>query len=335
MNEWRIDKPLVKGEPVTWETAVAEAGKLANYSGEEIAVAISSRLTNEAMFLANRFAREVLGAAVVGVVDGGRGAATAKLADLGHADVVLLIGDVMKKLPVTGNRFCRVQENGGKLLYLGPESYTAVQADTAVITDEYTEIPGEFAEMLAASENSVVVYLASDARAAAVAKTVPAKTAVLYETNNGRAAGLLGLEPFALGEKTKALCVITETPEMENDLYADLMPALANLELIVAVGSNATYLSDAATVVLPTAALNEYPGTVTSWEGRVQKVRAASAAPKEAKCPCEVLGLLSAGRYSWEDKAAIFADLAAAVPAYAGIVYDEIERPDGVFIREA
>ncbi|HJJ97397.1 MAG TPA: molybdopterin-dependent oxidoreductase [Methanocorpusculum sp.] len=179
------------------------------------------------------------------------------------------------------------------------------------------------------------MYLAGDAAAAAIAAALPAKTAVLYETNNGRGAAALGLDRFVLGEKTKALFIITETPEREEDLYADLMPNLEKLEMIVAVGSNATYLSDAATIVLPAAAVNEYPGTVTSWEGRVQKVRAAAAAPEGVKCPCEIISLLSGGKYAWEDKAAVFADLAAAVPAYAGIVYEEIEKPEGVFITEA
>lgn len=335
LSEWRIEKPAVKGEPVTWDEAVAEAKKLTAYSGDEIAVAISSRLTNEAMFLAACYAREVLGAANIGVVGGGCGASTTTITDLAKADTILMIGDVMKRLPVTGNKLYRVQANGGRLLYLGPESYTAVQADTAVITDEYTKIPDEFSRELAAAANPVVMYLAGDTAAAAIAAALPAKTAVLYETNNGRGAAALGLDRFALGEKTKALLIITETPEREEDIYADLMPNLEKLEMIVAVGSNATYLSDAATVVLPAAAVNEYPGTVTSWEGRVQKVRAAAAAPEEAKCPCEIISLLSGGKYAWEDKAAVFADLAAAVPAYAGIVYEEIEKPEGVFLREA
>ncbi|MCZ9312527.1 MAG: molybdopterin-dependent oxidoreductase [Methanocorpusculum sp.] len=334
LSEWRLEMPLVKGEPVTWDAAIAEAKKLAAYPGDEIAVAISSRLTNEAMFLAVGYARDVLGAANIGVVAGGCGASAVKIADLAKADVVLMIGDVMKSLPVTGNKLYRVQANGGRLLYLGPESYTAIQADAAVIADEYTEIPAEFSEAVAAAANPVVLYLAGDAAAAALAAALPAKTAVLYETNNGRGAAALGLGRFAFGEKTKALFIITETPEREEDIYADLMPYLEKLEMVVAIGSNATYLSDSATVVLPSAALNEYPGTVTSWEGRVQKVRAASAAPEGVKCPCEIIRLLSDGTYSWEDKAAIFADLAAAVPVYAGIVYEEIDRPDGAFIGE-
>ena len=84
--------------------------------------------------------------------------------------------------------------------------------------------------------------------------------------------------------------------------------------MIVAVGSNATYLSAVATGFLPVVAVNEYPGTVTSWEGRVQKVRAAAAAPEGVKCLCEIISLLSGGKYAWEDKAAVFADLATAVP---------------------
>ncbi|MDR0980570.1 MAG: hypothetical protein LBL85_02095 [Methanocalculaceae archaeon] len=111
LSEWRIEKPSVKGEPVTWDEAIAEAKKLAAYSGDEIAVAISSRLTNEAMFLAACYARDVLGAANIGVVGGGCGASTITIADLAKADTVLMIGDVMKSLPVTGNKLYRVQAN--------------------------------------------------------------------------------------------------------------------------------------------------------------------------------------------------------------------------------
>ncbi|HJK71156.1 MAG TPA: molybdopterin-dependent oxidoreductase, partial [Methanocorpusculum sp.] len=334
LTEWRIEKPCVRGESVTWDVALTEAKKISGYSGDEIAVAISSRLTNEAMFLALRYAREVLGAGNIGVVGGGCGKSTGKLSELAKADVVLMIGDVMKRLPVTGNKLYHVQKHGGKLLYLGPESYTAVQADATFITEEYTTIPAEFTEAITVAANPVVMYLAGDAAAAAIATNLPAKTAVLYETNNGRGAALLGLEQFVLGEKTKALFIITETPEREEDIYADLIQEVNKLEMIVAIGSNATYLSDAATVLLPSAALNEYPGTVTNWEGRVQKVRAASAVPEDAKCPCEIISLLSDGKYAWEDKAAIFADLAAAVPAYTDIAYEEIEKPDGIFIKE-
>ncbi|HJK02279.1 MAG TPA: molybdopterin-dependent oxidoreductase [Methanocorpusculum sp.] len=334
LSEWRIENPSIKGEFVTWDAAISEAKKLSAYSSDEIAVAISSRLTNEAMFLVTRYAREILGATTIGVVGGGYGESTTTIADLGKADIVLMIGDVMKHLPITGRRLYHVQANGGKLLYLGPESYTSVQADTAIIEDEYTSIPDEFSKELSAATNPVVMYLAGDTNAAAIATTLSAKIAVLYETNNGRCAAMLGLDRFVLGEKTKALFIFTETPEFEDDLYADLMPNLEKLEMIVAVGSNATYLSDAATVVLPSAAVNEYPGTVTNWEGRVQTVHAAVAASEGVKCPCEIISLLSDGKYAWEDKAAIFADLAVSVPAYATISYEEIAKPDGVFIKE-
>jgi formate dehydrogenase major subunit len=334
LSEWRIEEPLIKGEPATWNAAIAEAKKLSSYSGDEIAVAISSRLTNEAMFLATSYARDFLGAASVGVVDGGCGASTEKMTDLSKADTVLMIGDVMKSLPVTGNKLYHVQENNGKLLYLGPESYTAIQADKAIISEEYSEIPTEFSEAIATSTNPIVMYLASDAAAAAIATTTPAKRVILYETNNGRGAAALCLNRFVLGEKIKALLIITETPEREKDIYADIMPSLEKLEMVVVIGSNATDISDTATVVLPSTALNEYSGTVTNWEGRVQKVRAASTAPEGAKCPCEIINLLSDGKYAWEDKAAIFADIAATIPAYANIAYEDIEKPDGTFIKE-
>ena len=44
LTEWRIEKPCVRGESVTWDVALTEAKKISGYSGDEIAVAISSRL---------------------------------------------------------------------------------------------------------------------------------------------------------------------------------------------------------------------------------------------------------------------------------------------------
>ncbi|MCQ2355990.1 MAG: hypothetical protein MJ014_03070 [Methanocorpusculum sp.] len=53
----------------------------------------------------------------IGVVGGGCGASTTAIADLAKADTVLMIGDVMKRLPVTGRRLYRVQANSGRRLY--------------------------------------------------------------------------------------------------------------------------------------------------------------------------------------------------------------------------
>ena len=39
LTEWRIEKPCVRGESVTWDVALTEAKKISGYSGDEIAVA--------------------------------------------------------------------------------------------------------------------------------------------------------------------------------------------------------------------------------------------------------------------------------------------------------
>lgn len=334
LAEFHLEKPLINGEVAEWTAALAEAEKLKNYKPEEISVAISSRLTNEALFLALKYAKETLHSANIGVINGGTGNSTATLADISGADLILAIGDVMKKLPITGNKFYHAQDCGGKILYIGPESYTSVQADQTVITDTYTELPAEFTEAITAAANPVVVYSASDAAAAALAAGIPAKAAVLYETNNGRGAALMGVPEFALSEQTKALLMVTETPEMENDIYEKILPTLAQLELFVAVGSNATAVSDLANVTLPAAALNEYAGSVTNWEGRVQIVRPAGKPAEGVKTPAEIFTLLSGAAYAGEDNPAIFAELAAAYPAYANVSYEALEKPDGQFTQE-
>ena len=38
LTEWRIEKPCVRGESVTWDVALTEAKKISGYSGDEIAL---------------------------------------------------------------------------------------------------------------------------------------------------------------------------------------------------------------------------------------------------------------------------------------------------------
>jgi len=336
LDEARIELPYIKGEPSDWETAINKAAELKKYAAGEIAVITSSRLTNETQFLVQKFAQGM--GADIGVVNGGTGLPTVTLNGIGEADVILVLGDVMKALPLTGNRILQAKEKGARVLYLGPQSYSAVQADTVEITDEYTDLPPGFSALLKNAAHPVVVHLANDPAAATLAEGLKINTAVLYETNNGRGTAAMGIAPLSLPENIKAAFIIAETPVMEQDIYADLLEKLDSLELTVVAASTETSLSGIADIVLPISALHESEGTVTNWEGRIQKIKPAVVPAEGVKTLDAVLADL-AGKVGLSIPSGtpeeLFTTLSAEIPVFAGAEYVQIAKPEGVFLREA
>jgi len=336
LDEARIKQPIVKGETSDWEMALSKAAELKTFAAGETAIITSARLTNETQFLVQKFA-QALGA-VIGVVNGGTGIPTVTLNGIRDANVILVLGDVMTALPLTGNRIHQAKEKGARVLYLGPQSYTALQADTVEITDEYTELPPGFSALLKDAAHSVIVHLANDKAAATLAEGLKIKTAVLYDTNNGRGAAMMGVGPLSLPENVKAAFIIAETPLMGQDLYADLLEKLDSLELTVVATSAETSLSNIADIVLPVAALHESEGTVTNWEGRLQMLKPAVVSPDGVKTLDAVLADL-AGKMGLSIPSGtpeeIFTVLGAEVPVFADAAYAQIAKPEGVFLPEA
>lgn len=336
LDEARIEQPFVKGEPADWDTAIGKAAELKKFAAGEVAVITSARLTNENQFLVQKFATEL--GAVIGVVNGGTGISTTTLNEIRDADVILALGDVMKALPLTGNKILQAKEKGARILYLGPQSYTAVQADTVEISDAYTELPPGFSTLLKNAAHPVVVYLANDAAAAALAAGLKINAAVLYDTNNGRGTAAMGIAPLSLPETIKAAFIIAETPEMEQDIYADLLEKLDSLELSVVAASSETSLSGIADIVLPVSALHESEGTVTNWEGRIQKIKQAVASPDGVKPLADVLFDL-AGKVGISIPSGtpeeIYTALVAELPVFADASYEQITKPEGAYLREA
>ncbi|MEA5086308.1 MAG: molybdopterin-dependent oxidoreductase [Methanocorpusculum sp.] len=335
LNEGRVVQPVVKGETSDWETAIGKAAELKKYAAGEIIIITSPRITNETQYLVWKFAHS-LGAAI-GVIHGGSGVPTVKLDELKDADVILALGNVMQALPLTGNRILQAKENGARLLYLGPQSYTAVQADTVEITDEYKELPPGFGALLKNAAHPAVVYMANDSAAAKLAEGLGISAAVLYDTNNGRGTSLMGIGPLSLQESTKAALVIAETPLMEQDIYADILQKLDSLELTVVAASAETSLSAIADIVLPIASQHESDGTVTNWEGRVQMLRKAVDSPVGVKSLQEVLAELAEkmglGIPSGTPEE-MYTALAGEISAFGNSTYEQIAKPEGVFVQE-
>lgn len=141
---------------------------------------------------------------------------------------------------------------------------------------------------------------------------------------DGEAAAVLA---DARGGRLKLLWVFG------HDLFDSAWPAtevegaLRGVETVVFTGSNANRTSALARYVLPAAAWVEREGTLTNFEGRVQRFRAAveplGEAIPEWDLAGRVLGALgtdpgASRALHW------FRQLAAAVPAFRGLTYESI-----------
>src|SRR5581483_1628964 len=103
--------------------------------------------------------------------------------------------------------------------------------------------------------------------------------------------------------------------------------ALEAADTVIYVGTNANATSERAHIVLPAAAWVERDGTFTNFEGRVQRFRPALAPIGESLAAWEIVGrlLTATGTESTATRAEHwFRALAAAVPAFAGLTYQNL-----------
>ncbi len=106
-----------------------------------------------------------------------------------------------------------------------------------------------------------------------------------------------------------------------------MLDGLLGAEMVIFQGTNANPTSAYAHLVLPAAAYPEREGTWTNFEGRVQRFRQALPPLGRALPDWEILGRLlqevqGAPRPARAEDC--FRDLAATVPAFAGMSYRSI-----------
>ncbi|MFC2034977.1 formate dehydrogenase subunit alpha [Chloroflexota bacterium] len=143
----RLTTPLVKQNgkliETTWDKALdIVTSKLANYKENEVAVISSAKTTNEDNYIAQKFARVVLGTnnidhcarlchapTVAGLATAfGSGAMTNSIRDIGDAACILAIGtNTTAAHPVIALEVKRAVFNGGKLIVANPRQIGLVR----------------------------------------------------------------------------------------------------------------------------------------------------------------------------------------------------------------
>lgn len=116
----------------------------------------------------------------------------------------------------------------------------------------------------------------------------------------------------------KALWLAGEVPPL---------PELANLEFLLVQDIVETEAMQYAHVVLPAATFAEQDGTLTNLEGRVQRLHQAIPPFKLAQPGWVIVSNVAqrmGARWFYPSAAAVMAEIAAVVPAYAGANYDRL-----------
>jgi predicted molibdopterin-dependent oxidoreductase YjgC len=143
------------------------------------------------------------------------------------------------------------------------------------------------------------------------------------------AAGLSGaamLHAAAEGS-LKALWVIGA------DVLADADPALVaqaleKLEVLIVQDSSPSDASKTATVSLPAFSFAESEGTYTNVERRVQRLRSALLPDGHMRANWQIVAetaaIMGGAGFDYKISGDVFAEIALAVPAYAGVTYSTL-----------
>ncbi len=143
----------------------------------------------------------------------------------------------------------------------------------------------------------------------------------------------LAMQHAARDGALRALLIMGEDPVVTDPAQHQVERALDALDCLIVVDLFLTDTARLADVVLPAASYAEKEGTFTSTERRVQRVRRAVAPPGEARADWEILDAL-AGRLGrplgFASAEAVFTEMAALTPIYAGLSYARLEAGFGL-----
>jgi NADH-quinone oxidoreductase subunit G len=345
----RIRRPMVasRGQlamPVTVEDAVARAAEQLTAvrersGGEAIAVLTSAECTNEELWLLQRVAREALGTPNIdhqleSFPDLGPEEHELGIAEIEECRGVAVLGaEAEHNAPVLTLRLFKAATKKGVAVHrldrdVDPTAALAAvgagEGLVGVIADETNrEHAATVASALAGGGAVVKRLTVTRGVNGRGAKDLGVLPDLLPGYRPAAPAGKSGraiLEAAAAGAVT-ALLTLNAAALPAEGADADLLQrALAKASVVVAIESRPGPVSESATVLIPGHSLMEKLGSVTSCEGRVQRIRAALPPATATPAETRVLGMLASalGVYGWPgDPTALHREMAAELPEYA------------------
>jgi predicted molibdopterin-dependent oxidoreductase YjgC len=333
-------------------------------NGELVEVPWQTALTNESIYMGNKFARDVL---ETGNVDsslrlsygplleaGGDGSLPARLSDLTDAAAVLVVGaDPDFSHPVLAQKLKKAATAGEMSLVLMAPHATALSTFASC---EIRHKPGEERKVL----DSLGERLGGGEPPGLRADVERAARTLLEARKKGPVVVVLGSGIMRRRDGSANLKLATA---VAHALSAKVLPLLSSandrgaIEMASFFGCDGLttpevysaaregrldllYLSEAgriADVVFPAASFAEVDGTYTNMEGRVQRVRGAARRVPGSMSDCEILsrlaGKLEKSGFESGEASEVMAEVAKNVPFYRGATNDALDA--GAFFGTA
>jgi NADH-quinone oxidoreductase subunit G len=395
LNEDRLLEPkLERGnrhEEIGWSTAqatVVEAlrGVIAKHGAQAVGGLASPRLTNEDLYVFQKFMHNVVGTQNVdyrtaATPDRG-GHMSMAISDLEKQQGILVVGsDVFDELPVLGLRVRKAAVHGQAKLVVAYPRPNKLAADAALwlkhgegadlallkallsaarsatspdlcseagvtvqqVDDTVKLLSGRtpsvilYGARLGANEDGAAVLAALTDLAAALGATVHG----LSLEANGQGARDMGCTPGASGLSGAAMLAAAAEGRLKAlwlagaDVLAGvdealLDKALANLELLIVQDSSPSAASQTASVLLPGFSFAEAEGTYTNVERRVQRLRPALTPAGHMRANWQIVAQIAtemgASGFGYATSGDVLAEIAAAVPGYAGLTYSGLGK---------
>jgi len=346
----RIRRPVVRGSredpagtPATTEAAVAAAAAQLSAVRERLGAAAvgvigSPESTNEELWLLQRLAREVLGTPHVDhQLESFPGLDPAEhslgIAEIEQCRAVVVLGPEPERFaPVLTLRLFKAETKKGVAVHRldgGARRAAAVKVAggeglVGVIADESGRATAAaVAQALAATGATVKRLTITRGVNGRGAKDLGVLPGLLPGYRAAKPAGRSGREILvgAAEGSIAALVLVNGAALAAAGEDAELLRrAVARAEVVVALESVPSPVSELATVLIPGHTLMEKLGTVTNCEGRVQRIRAALPPATATPAETRVLSMLAAalGAEGWAgEPARILREIAASIPAYA------------------
>jgi formate dehydrogenase major subunit len=301
-NRRRITAPLLRAnggvEEISWDDAVKTlAGKIKEAKAGEVGLLVSSRCSNEALYVMKKLFKQELKVSNIGLLSPAApkvfNKAPGTLEDIAKSDIILVVGaDPVNDQPVASFIVRRAVDRGAKLIVVDDNKENGL-APFAFMAVDMAGI-GKAAEIAARADNPFILYGAGVTPAAAAELKKLEETVRYVKVESGvntAAAVAAGLNNGYNPSAVKLLYAVLGEQEISEDELSKRIPKGA---FIAVQASYESPLTERADLVLPAAIWSEQSGTLTNTEGRIQDVNKAVEPAVVTKADWETLQSLSA-----------------------------------------
>jgi NADH-quinone oxidoreductase subunit G len=359
----RLTTPLVRGangllEEATWEKALSLVADKLKAAGSGLAALVGDRLSNEDLYAVRKVATAQGGQVELNSTMGGGDlvqllgvGAGSNFGEMGKGTAILVVAsDLEEEAPIWWLRIKQAAQRGATLIVANGRPTKTDRAAAYSLRYRYGEEAGtvlgmlvagssEAADAFARAENAVVLYGREGLDFAGSSTLAQACANLLITTGHtGRVNnGLIAVWPHAntmgawdMGvparsdqpfDGAKASWIVAADPVGDGRLTAGALRASG---FVVVQELFLTETAQAADVVLPAASWAEREGTFTNGERRVQRFYPAISAKGKPDFEIAVELGRRLGVTLPRHASTLFLEIAASVPAYAGLSYQKL-----------